>query len=81
MTIDKYLNKQFRLGGRRYRLDRVHDHVSGASGYIILDNHDDHLANIDQLTDEGFSWFTFILNVESKGFIKYSDIERNLVIN
>ncbi|MDR6565491.1 hypothetical protein [Chitinophaga ginsengisegetis] len=81
MTIDNYLNKPFRIDGRKFYIAEVHDHLRVHNGYILCNIQDDHVANVSQITDQGFGWFTYVLGVEVQGFIKYVDLEQKLIIN
>jgi hypothetical protein len=82
MKIDSYLNKRFVISGKMYHIERISGGLSGVDGYIICDREDAHIANIDQLDNEGFRWFSYLLNSPLiEGRIKYADIEKNLIVN
>lgn len=81
MSIDSYLNKPFRVDGRKFYIDKVEDRVTGANGYILCDEHDEHRANVSSFSDTGFSWFSYLLGVEVQGQIQYAELEKNLIIN
>jgi|GEM_PF-1354149 len=65
----------FQYLSKWYKFEADHDTPSEGSLAQYTGNYWEYIANVDSVTDEGFSFFTFVLNVEVRGFLRFDRIK------
>ncbi|SKD10073.1 hypothetical protein SAMN05660461_5973 [Chitinophaga ginsengisegetis] len=76
--IDNYVDKPFVVGHVQYCLKKEIDNVSGGDRYYVADKKDDIIAKVENITTDGFTWFTVLLGVRFSSTLLFKNISKQL---
>ncbi len=77
--IDNYVDKPFVVGHVEYCLKKEIDVVSGGDRYYLADKKDEIIAKVENITADGFTWFTVMLGVRFSSTLLFKSISKHLV--